>query len=228
MTSSQPTKAIIQIDSDKCDGCGICATACAEGAIEIIDGKARLVNEAHCDGLGACIGECPRGAISLIHLPVDTVAASTPEQLPCACPGSLARSLGPQAESALRNWPVQLALVPVSAPYLHHADLLVCADCVPFAFAGFHSTFLPGKALVVGCPKLDDAAAYGAKLSAIMARNDLRSIHVVYMEVPCCSGLVRLVQMAMADAGVRIPLTLTKISAGGRVLESKNFASEVA
>ncbi|MBN1424091.1 4Fe-4S binding protein [Candidatus Fermentibacteria bacterium] len=243
-----PVRQIIRIDEEKCDGCGLCATACAEGAIAIIDGKARLISETYCDGLGACLGECPQGAISMEEreaAPFDEEAAIqakgatevTGEPLACGCPGSQVQTMGPcgcpnepgdrpeDRPSRLGNWPVQLRLVPVSAPYLRGADLVIAADCVPCAHPDFHERFLPGKVLVVGCPKLDDAAYYQDKLADMFRHNGVRSIEVVYMEVPCCGGLVRLVLGAMADAGIDIPLRLTRIGIGGVVQESKEVTA---
>ncbi|MCU0610620.1 MAG: 4Fe-4S binding protein [Candidatus Eisenbacteria bacterium] len=245
-----PVRQIIRIDEEKCDGCGLCATACAEGAIAIIDGKARLVSETYCDGLGACLGECPRGAITMEEREAPAFdeeavmhakAAAPPpkaEPLPCGCPGSQVRAITAcecsespavasteDAPSCLRNWPVQMKLVPVSAPYLRNADLVIAADCVPFAFASFHQRFLPGRVLLVGCPKLDDAGFYRGKLADIFRLNNIRSLEVVHMEVPCCSGLVRLALGAAADAHACIPVTLTKIGIAGDVLESHTVAA---
>jgi Pyruvate/2-oxoacid:ferredoxin oxidoreductase delta subunit len=254
-------RKIIQIDEEKCDGCGQCATACVEGAIQIVDGKARLVSETYCDGLGACIGECPRGAITIEereaaefdaeavkrHLavcspeppkgkaPSPIAAAKTPLPLNGhVCPGTFAqvlradrtaaRSAGdPQSEtspSALGNWPVQIRLVPVQAPYFAGAHLLIAADCVPFALADFHRRLLAGKTLLIGCPKLDDAQFYRQKLAEIFRQNDIRSVEVAYMEVPCCFGLVQIIRFALADAGKPIPLILTKIGIRGTVCET--------
>lgn len=249
-------RSIIRIDEEKCDGCGQCAIACAEGAIEIVDGKARLVSETYCDGLGACIGECPQGAITievreaeefdeeavqrrlaeLGREPAEQAhahAEAAAETLACGCPSALSATWGTerpaQAEagpvgaarpSQLRNWPVQLYLVPPTAPYLEGAELVIAADCTAFALADFNERFLPGRKLLVGCPKLDDAALHRHKLGSIFGQNDIRSIEVVYMEVPCCSGLVRLVRQALADAGKQIPVRLTRIGIHGDVQET--------
>lgn len=244
-------RKVIRIDEEKCDGCGQCATACAEGAIQIIGGKARLVSETYCDGLGACLGECPQGAITLeerqaedfdpaaveAHLARKQGAEKTrlstqgPGPVPhfAGCPGSASRSIerpahissasGPESPAAqtpqLSNWPVQLHLVPVQASFYDGADLLVAADCAPFAFADFHGRFIAGKKLIIGCPKLDDVSAYAEKLRRIFSLNDIRSVEVVFMEVPCCFGLVRLVQEALAQSGKEIPLSLVKIGIRG-------------
>jgi Fe-S-cluster-containing hydrogenase component 2 len=246
---------IIRIDEEKCDGCGRCATACAEGAIRIIDGKARLVSETYCDGLGACIGDCPRGALTIEDREADAFdqtavdkhfrshAQEKPFPMPrpgsattaCAftCPGSASQVLrnhgtavSPGAAGEARScsaelgqWPVQLHLVPVKAPYFQDADLLISADCVPFAFADFHRKFLRGRALVVGCPKLDDVQVYRHKLAEIFRQNDIRMVEVARMEVPCCFGLVQLVQTALKESGKTVPLVLTKVGIRGEVIE---------
>lgn len=175
-------RKIVKIDEAKCDGCGECVPSCAEGAIAIVDGKARLLGDVLCDGLGACLGECPQGAITVVEREAAAFSAST-------------------NESRLGQWPVQLQLVQPGAPFFKGADLLVAADCVPFAYAGFHDQFLDGRAVVVGCPKLDDVAPYAGKLAAIIAVGGVKSVTVVRMEVPCCSGISRLAREAIAAAG---------------------------
>ena len=243
-------RTIIRIDEEKCDGCGECIIACAEGAIEIVDGKARLVSEAYCDGLGACIGECPRGAITAEEREVQAFdraaaqrhAAATPahempvERAPSDCPnmpvGKLRReSASQEADAAegppseLSNWPVQIHLVPPHAAYLQGARLLIAADCVPFAFGDFHRRFLRGRALLVGCPKLDDAWFYRAKLAQVFSQNEIEDIEVIYMEVPCCWGLVRIVREALDDAGREATIRLTKIGIHGENRESRPLES---
>jgi len=250
-------RKIIRIDEEKCDGCGRCADACAEGAIRIIGGKARLVSETYCDGLGACLGDCPQGAITIEEREAEEFDAKTVEghvaaQKPAqprekprppaaathaqghACPGTLAQMLHPRSatppgagdaagdgpEPQLHNWPVQIRLVPVQAPYFQGAHLLIAADCVPFAFADFHRRLLSGKVVLIGCPKLDDVEFYREKLAEIFRQNDIRSVEVAHMEVPCCFGLVQLVRFALADAGKEIPLLLTKIGIRGTVCET--------
>jgi NAD-dependent dihydropyrimidine dehydrogenase PreA subunit len=256
-------RKIVQIDESKCDGCGECIPSCAEGAIALVGGKARLSADALCDGLGACLGECPRGAITVIereaadfdeaavaaHLAAQGRAAPDPgAHLPHAahaappvvparprlavmsaepapgggCPGARAQVLprrglavvpsasGPSlpaagAESKLGQWPVQLHLVPVTAPYFQGADLLVAADCVPFAYPRFHEDLLDGRALVIGCPKLDDNRAYAEKLGQILARSDVRSVTVVRMEVPCCGGISMAARQGLAASGKDLP-----------------------
>ena len=248
---------IIRIDEEKCNGCAQCVHACAEGAIRIIDGKARLVSNVYCDGLGACIGECPQGALTIEEREADEFdeqavkqhlsrqtrgknAASEnspgkPDTLACGCPGSASQTLRPRepassrarsadggaVPSALGNWPVQLHLVPEAAPYLKGAHLVISADCVPFAFADFHKKFLSGRALVVGCPKLDDTESYREKLALMFRQNDFKAIEVLFMEVPCCSGLVHTVRSALKKSGADLPLTLTRIGIRGKIIEEK-------
>lgn len=232
-------RKIIEIDEAKCNGCGQCVNACAEGAIQLINGKAKLVSDVYCDGLGACIGDCPVDALHIVEREapefdqneVDKYLASQKSSScpPAGCPGSMARSLhqphgpasssSPAPVSALGNWPVQLTLVPVNAPYLKHASLLMAADCAGFAYPDFHNRFMKGKVALIGCPKLDDSGAYREKLAQIIRANDIEFIHVVYMEVPCCGGLVRLVQAAVADSGHKVPVRLTKIGISGDILD---------
>ena len=219
-------RKIIVIDEEKCNGCGQCVTGCAEGAIALTDGKAKLVSEVYCDGLGACIGECPVGALTLVEkeapeydqAAVDKHLATigrAPHAAASACPGA-APAMAP-TQSQLGNWPLQLSLMPINAPYLERATLLMAADCTAFAYPDFHRHFVKGKVAIIGCPKLDDAAAYREKLAKIIQANHIEFIHVVYMEVPCCGGLVRLVQQAVADSGCKVPVKLTKIGIGGEI-----------
>lgn len=223
-----PTKTlrkIVHIDEDKCDGCGLCVPSCEEGAIQIIDGKAKLVAENLCDGLGNCLGECPRGAITIEEREAeefDEVAVEerlrdlgAPAPGSCSgggCPGARAMGLGaPVMEEApasggpqrsqLRNWPVQLTLVPAHAPWLEGADLLISADCVPFALGSFHSDLLAGRQVITACPKLDDVQPYLRKLTEIFRTHDIKRVTVARMEVPCCAGLAALVQRALDEAG---------------------------
>lgn len=248
------TRKIIHIDEDKCNGCGQCVTACAEGALAIIDGKARLVNEVFCDGLGACIGECPTGALVIeereapefdpaaverhlahegkqptAHASAHANPGAEPQPLACGCPGSeskvlkrgqsaagaLAQPTGPARESQLGNWPVQLHLLPLQAPYYQGADLLLAADCVPFAHPDFHHDLLAGRTLAIGCPKLDDAIFYVEKLAQILTHNEIRSIKVAHMEVPCCFGLAQVAAQAVARCGKQIPVETVIIGRDG-------------
>ena len=221
---------ILEVDEALCDGCGLCVPACAEGALAVVGGKLHLTAEILCDGMGACLGECPRGALSLAEreaAPFDAAraeAARSPAPPEPACPGASPRALprrgpavlaggpgpGPSSpsrgQSPLSNWPVQLALAPVAAPSFAGADLLVAADCVPFACPTFHGALLQGRALVIGCPKLDDLPAYADKLARIIGQNDPRSVTVARMEVPCCSALAAAARQAVSAAGREIPV----------------------
>ncbi|MGD2201586.1 MAG: 4Fe-4S binding protein [Candidatus Bathyarchaeota archaeon] len=224
------TRKIIEIDEEKCDGCGLCIPNCAEGALQIVDGKARLVSDIYCDGLGACLGHCPQGAMEIIEREApafDEEAVhehlKSLEQQPVTCPSVSPLNLEagtPQPthrESALRHWPVQLRLVPPEAPRFEDGDLLVVADCVPVAHPDFHGSLLPGRAVVMGCPKLDDIASHGEKLKEIFKRNDVRSVTVAMMEVPCCSGLGKVVDYAIEAAGKPIPVRKHIIKVGGEM-----------
>lgn len=255
---ARTTRSIIHIDSDKCNGCGICVDSCAEGAIQLVDGKAKLVSESYCDGLGACLAPCPTGAIAIEERVAEefdeaaamrhvaalkdkqgkgTEQAPQPnhEKLLCGCPGSMARTLKPDhhpshacendgcctskndAVSALANWPVQLKLVPVTAPYLAGADILLCADCVPFAVPGFHDTMLRGKVALVACPKLDDTSGYEDKLADIIRTASPKSLTVARMEVPCCGGLVNIAQNAVTKSGKQLPVRVLVAEVDGKV-----------
>ena len=235
-------RKVVRIDEDKCDGCGLCVPSCAEGAIRIIDGKARLVADNLCDGLGNCLGTCPRDAITIEERPAEAfdeqavrrhkreLAPAEDDKLPCGCPGTMARKLNGAdaappararsvaAASRLGHWPVQLALVPVGGEMWHHADVLIAADCVAFAVPDFHERLLAGRSLAVACPKLDDAEAHVEELARIFAANDIRSVTVARMEVPCCGGLVRVLQAAMERAGRNLPLNVVTIAATGEIL----------
>lgn len=252
-------RKIIQIEEDKCNGCGLCVPNCAEGAIQIIDGKAKLVKDSYCDGLGACLGHCPQDALHIIEREADEFDEEEAMEFVKkvqqknvnshmepphhhghgghhhggGCPGSRMRvfnqggsdtskatavssgDIEVKIKPQLRQWPVQLHLVPVNAPYFENADLLVTADCVPFAYANYHLELLKGKAVVIGCPKLDDLEAYVEKLTEIVSRNNLKSITVAHMEVPCCSGIVRAVDLALQRCGKNVPLTKVKITING-------------
>lgn len=246
---SAVVRRIIRIDGEKCDGCGQCADACHEGAIRIVDGKARLVSDSYCDGLGDCIGECPRGAISFetreaapydeeaVKARMAQMSAGRRDDLPCGCPGSAVRDLregdhkrdracacsGP-AKSELINWPVQIRLVPENAPWLKGAELVVAADCTPFAFPDFHREFLAGgRVCLVGCPKLDDAAAYAEKLGRIISANGIDSIIEVRMEVPCCGGLTRILEKACEDSGRNVSLKIFTIGVRGDIIDRETI-----
>ncbi len=232
---------IIRIDEEKCDGCGICARACHEGAIRIIDGKAKLVKESYCDGLGDCIGECPQDAITIEQREAEEYDAEAVEQAQkkqndsepapaCQCQGTMVKTLergkteksSESQPSLLSNWPVQIKLLPVNAPYFDGASLLIAADCVPCAFGSFHSQFVDGRVVLLGCPKLDDAKYYEEKLTQIFAANDIKDISIVFMEVPCCTGLIWLVESAIEKSGKQIPVTKTKIGINGNICNNQN------
>jgi ferredoxin len=215
-------RKIIWIDEEKCDGCGLCVPACAEGAIVIRQGKARLIGEKFCDGLGACLGECPQGAISIEEreaeefddkaVQVHLARSTQPAHGGCPSARVIQFETDPgktgviSAKSQLTHWPVQLKLVPPKAPYLRHAHLLVCADCVPFVYAPFHQEFLKGRVVLVGCPMLDDTNLSVEKMTEILRANDLKSITVAHVEVPCCFGLKRIVGEALKKSGKDVPL----------------------
>lgn len=240
-------RKIVNIDENKCNGCGLCVPNCAEGAIKIIDGKAKLIAENLCDGLGACLGECPLGAISITEREADEFDEAAvhehlnnKEEHSCSshshhgggCPGSRAMEIRLEDNSAkaaavasgdievkikpqLTQWPVQLMLVPERAPYFENADLLITADCVPFAYPNYHLELLKGKKVVVGCPKLDDNGYYIEKLTNILKNNDINSITVAFMEVPCCGGIVMAAERAIQMSGKNIPLSKIRISING-------------
>jgi NAD-dependent dihydropyrimidine dehydrogenase PreA subunit len=232
---------IIKIDEERCNGCGKCAKACAEGAIKIIHGKATLVSEVYCDGLGACIGTCPVNAIKIVqqeaaefdeeatkkHLE-EIKAKPAPSSGDFMCPGMMAKNLKPKESKAgemidgssqLGQWPVQLKLVSANAPYFKNADLMLVADCVAFAMGDFHQKLLKGKAIAIACPKLDDTGSYVAKIADIIKSNNLKSITAVRMEVPCCMGIVIMAQKAIGIAGTDLPLKEMTISLDGRIIE---------
>ena len=229
-------RKIIEINEDKCNGCGACAAACHEGAIGMIDGKAKLLRDDYCDGLGDCLPTCPTGAISFVEREAaayDEAAVLAAKEkkdrsLPCGCPGSAAKSIkrpetdsaptAPQ-ESQLRQWPVQIKLAPVNAPWFNGAKLLVAADCTAYAYAGFHQDFIRGHITLVGCPKLD-AVDYSDKLTEIIKNNDVQSVTVVRMEVPCCGGIETAVKTALQNSGKLIPWNVVTITTDGNILEN--------
>ncbi len=224
-------RRIITIDKDKCDGCGLCAKACHEGAIGMIDGKATLLREDYCDGLGDCLPACPTGAIRFEHREAPAyneaavLAAKKAKEAPQprGCPGSACQSIQPSQEAAgdiagqLQNFPVQIKLVPPNAPWFAGADLLIAADCTAYAYGSFHKDFIRGKVTIIGCPKLD-SVDYSQKLSQIFQSNDIRSITVVRMQVPCCGGLPFAVKTALDASGRDIPLQIITVSSDGRIV----------
>ena len=227
-------RKIIQIDQDKCNGCGACAAACHEGAIVMVDGKATLMRDDFCDGLGDCLPACPMGAISFVEreaaaydeAAVMAVKAKEEKTLPCGCPGTAAKAIHRQdnpavcapQQSQLRQWPVQIKLAPVNAPWFDGAKLLVAADCTAYAYANFHQDFIRGRITLVGCPKLD-SVDYSEKLTEILKTNDIRSVTVVRMEVPCCGGLENAVKKALQNSGKFIPWNVVTISTDGNILD---------
>ena len=229
-------RRIIKIDEEKCNGCGACATACHEGAIDMINGKAVLTRENYCDGLGDCLPNCPTGAITFEEREAPAYdeaavkaaqAAKAAKASACGCPGEQAKTIAcpsaaaPQAVTAqpsqLRQWPVQIKLVPVNAPYFDGAKLLIAADCTAYAYGNFHQEFIRNHVTLIGCPKLD-ATDYSEKLTQILAQNDIKSITVTRMEVPCCGGIEHAVKQALINSGKMIPWQVVTISADGRIL----------
>lgn len=237
-------RQIIKIDEKKCNGCGLCVSACHEGAIGMIDGKARLLRDDYCDGLGDCLPVCPTGAISFeereaaayneeeVLRNMEAKAADVPETLACGCPGTHMQSFErPQEEapqtaannealvSQLTHWPVQIKLVPTNAPYFEGANLLIAADCTAFAHANFNQEFMKNKVTLVGCPKLDEGD-YAEKFTAIIRDNDIKSVVVARMEVPCCGGMESAVKTALKNSGKMIPWHIVTLAMNGEVLEA--------
>jgi len=217
-------RKIIKIDEEKCDGCGLCIPNCAEGALKIIDGKARLTSDVLCDGLGACLGHCPQGAIT-----IEEREAAEFDEMKAAdnkahygkmgqSPSGTVPIFHAERESHLSNWPVQIKLVPPTAPYLKDADILVAADCVPFAYANFHEDLLKDKILLVGCPKLDDIGLYKEKIIQMLKLNSVRSVTYAHMEVPCCFGLVTVIEEAISASGKSIPFKEVVVSISGEII----------
>lgn len=233
-------RKIIKIEEEKCNGCGLCINACHEGALQLVDGKARLIGDAYCDGLGACLPECPTGAIAIEerestafdealvkqHLAARQAKAAGPGT--SACPGSRARLLPENAApspaapvqqaSQLRQWPCQIQLVPVSAPYFENANLLIAADCAAYAYANLHNDFMRNKITLIGCPKLDHVD-YAEKLTAILKAHSIKSLTLLRMEVPCCGGLANAVKAALTASGAVIPWRIVLIGTDGRIVE---------
>jgi len=233
------SRSIIAIDESKCNGCGQCIVACAEGALKLVDGKAKLIGDTYCDGLGACLGECPQGALKIIERPAEdfdetvveqaqSPAAGPGETMPCGCPSSAAMSLktitaapGTQTHhnaSELMHWPVKLQLLGPQTPFLKGADLILLADCAAVAHPNLHRDILKSKAVAIGCPKLDDLQAHIERLSAIIQDALPRSLSVVHMEVPCCAAFMHAAQEAIRRADVDIPLKRTVIGRTGTIL----------
>ena len=230
-------RKIIKIDEEKCNGCGACADACHEGAIEMVNGKARLTREDYCDGLGDCLPACPTGAITFEkreapaydEAAVLASKAKKKDTLPCGCPGTQSKAIkrdecscstttSTPTVSQLSQWPVQIKLVPVNAPYFDGANLLVAADCTAYAYGNFHNEFIRGRITLIGCPKLD-SVDYADKLTAILANNDVKSVTVVRMEVPCCGGIEYAVKKALQTSGKFIPWRVITITTDGKILD---------
>lgn len=241
-------RKIIEINEEKCDGCGQCVIACAEGALSIIDGKARLISDTYCDGLGVCLGECPRDAIRIVEREAEVFdedavekhlssQKSGEETMACGCPSTLIQSFSPsstcgmtqeravyeESPSALSHWPVQIRLVPPKAPFLKGADLLVAADCTPIAYPDFHRDFLAGRVVLTGCPKFDDDRAYIDKFTQIFEEADIKSITALVIEVPCCQGLPVILQRAMERAGKKIPFEKIVIGTSGKIVKAESL-----
>lgn len=227
-------RKIIKIEDEKCNGCGACALACHEGAIEMINGKAKLTREDYCDGLGDCLPACPTGAITFEEREApayneEAVLKAKQEQkpLPCGCPGTQSKSIhrshdlcevSEPINSQLSQWPVQIKLVPVNAPYFDGANLLIAADCTAYAYGNFHNEFIRNRITLIGCPKLD-MVDYTEKLTEIIVNNDIKSVTVVRMEVPCCGGIEHAVKEALKTSGKFIPWRVVTISTDGKILD---------
>jgi len=232
-------RTIIKIDEEKCNGCGLCVSACHEGAIGLVDGKAKLLRDDYCDGLGNCLPVCPTEAITFeereaAEFDEAAVKANTenkqPDKLACGCPGTHSKNIErenhsepaqPQSVSTvthLNQWPVQIKLVPLNAPYFNNANLLVAADCAAYAYGNFHAEYMKNRITIIGCPKLDDGD-YSEKLTAILKQNNIKSVKIVRMEVPCCGGIENAVKTALQNCGKMIPWQVVTISTDGKIIE---------
>ena len=233
-------RKIVQIDNEKCNGCGLCAEACHEGAIGMVDGKAILLRDDYCDGLGDCLPVCPTDAITFVEREAleyneaevkNNIEKKKTENLPCGCPGTNSKTIvrntvkateikqaAQMFSSQLNQWPVQIKLVPINAPYFDGAKLLIAADCAAYAYANFHEDFIKGKITLIGCPKLDEGD-YSEKLTAILNQNNIKSVTVVRMEVPCCGGIENAVTRALQNCGKMIPWQVVTISTDGQILK---------
>lgn len=245
-------RKIISINEELCNGCGLCASACHEGAIQMVDGKARLIHDKYCDGLGDCLPACPTNAITMIEreaapyddeavkeLQAKKAAEAAAKPMPCGCPGTMAKKLtvapavtavkpsetsarvASEQKSQLSQWPVQIKLVNPAADYFSGADVLIAADCTAYAYAGFHNDFIKGRVTLIGCPKLDDNKYYEDKLSEIFSINDIKSITVVRMEVPCCSGILSSVKQAILNSKKIVPYREVTVALDGTIVSDK-------
>lgn len=247
------TRKIIEINDELCDGCGQCVPACAEGAIKVIDGKARLVSDVYCDGLGACLGECPNGALEIIERDAEEFDEEAVEEylsamedespkeevLECGCPSTRIQEFVPiqtcneanrpaiheSRVSALTHWPIQIRLVPPTAPFLKNADLLIAADCTAIAYPDLHRDFLKGRTVLMGCPKFDDAEEYIKRFTDIFKTASIKSVTILFMDVPCCSGLPGIVEKGMRLAGKEVPVERIVIDARGNILKREKMAA---
>ncbi len=215
-------RQIIEIDEEKCDGCGLCVPACEEGAIQIINGKAKVVAEKYCDGLGACLGHCPKGAIKIVEREAEEFDPEAVEEYlksksdnPVSC--KTCESIESIDKSQLGHWPVQIKLIPPKAPFLKNADLLVLADCAAVAYPNLHRDFLNGKVVMMGCPKFDNMQEYFEKFTLIFKEHEINSITILLMEVPCCSGLVGLIKNSLKEAGKEVPTSVKILSIKGEL-----------
>lgn len=230
-------RKIIKIDEDKCTGCGLCIPNCKEGALQIIDGKARLVNDQFCDGLGACLGHCPEGAITIEEREAQPFSEEkvkeNMDKLPCGCPGTAVQDFsqdegcaqegaGAEQASTLRQWPVQLRLVPPGAPYFRERDVILCADCVAYALGNFHAKYLKGKSIAIACPKLDqDLERYTQKITALIDEANINTLTVMIMEVPCCAGLLQVAKAGATQAKRKIPIKLMVVGIKGDIIKEE-------
>jgi len=240
-------RTIIKINEEECNGCGLCVSACHEGAIGLVDGKAKLLRDDYCDGLGNCLPVCPTGAITFeereaaefdeeaVKINMEQAEASQPETLACGCPGTHSKTFARETyttetaavsrnetavklETHLNQWPVQIKLVPVNAPYFKNANLLIAADCAAYSYGNFHNEFMKNRITIIGCPKLDEGD-YSEKLTAILQANEIKSVTVVRMEVPCCGGIEHATKLALQNCGKMIPWQIVTLSTDGKILE---------